>query len=65
MDKICKNCAFWRYEECNGMDWTDSRNIDSKEKIQIIVDVDDDSGLEVRIKTKPSFSCGNFKPRGK
>jgi len=63
---FCKNCIHWlSNQECNIIDIEDydAKNLinESSNKCCVIIKVNDDYGLDIKVKTGPNFGCVNFK----
>lgn len=63
MDKTCKNCRWWRDKEfCDR--WSSRPELDiKKDGFDILVEVDDDSGLWMCLTTGPDFGCVHFEEK--
>lgn len=53
--QTCKTCCWWEDGRCNVIDTKIAEKPETR--FEIDVRVDDDSGLNVKLKTGPDFGC--------
>lgn len=64
---VCQNCCYWVLEpeskthrHCDFINTIQGERVAGTSGCAIVVDVNDDSGLSVFMRTGPDFSCPNF-----
>ncbi|NVL49832.1 hypothetical protein F2S72_08780 [Pseudomonas syringae pv. actinidiae] len=63
-NRVCKNCRWWvRKNYCDFIDTIPAAKVLATTGCEIVVTVNDDSGLNAVLKTAPGYSCPNFLAR--
>lgn len=67
MEKVCKNCKFWKnthpeYADFRQCDKMETHYPDRGDVAFIALDAADDTGLWAKLYTKETFFCASFKP---